>query len=154
MLKSWATLSIHIFVDTIKLIMIDPVGLAASVASLAELAFAIASALYKYSGDVKNAPDQSEQLRKELGDLQTICKIVQESVEVETKGLPEALGTQVVAFKATLDMMLKRAAIEKTSGLRRLKWPFTKSENVEYIIKIERFKSTLNLIVNIDQTYA
>lgn len=133
--------------------MVDPVGLAASIASLAELAFAIASALFKYSMEVKAARDQSDELRKELADLQIVCKTVEETVKVETKGLPKALESQVVTFKATLEIMLKRTAPEKSSGLRRLKWPFDKSENAEYIAKIERFKSTLHLIVNIEQTY-
>ena len=132
--------------------MADAISLAASIAGLAEIAFRIASALYQYSLDVKSAPEKSEQLRKELGDLQTVCKIVEKSVEVwSSEGLPEALESQVACFKATLENMLQRTAPYKTSGIRKLTWPLSKSEIAEYIANIERFKSTLNLILNTDQ---
>jgi len=133
--------------------MAEAVGLAASIAGLANLTLSVVSALYKYGSDFKSAPAHSEQLRKELADLQTLCKIVEETVKVTTNGLPEALDGQVNGFKTILEAMLERAAIQKSIGLRRLKWPFDKAENAEYITKIERFKSTLNLIVNIEQTY-
>ena len=133
--------------------MAEAVGLAASVGSLASLALSIVSALYKYGSDFKSAPAHSEQLRKELGDLRTLCELVEKTVEVTTKGLPESLDAQIAGFKTTLEDMLKRAAAERTSGLRRLRWPFDKAENMEYIAKIERFKSMLNIILNIDQRY-
>jgi len=133
--------------------MAEALGVVGSIAGLASLALSIVSALYKYGGDVKSAPAQSEQLRKELSELQTISQIVEDSVKVTTKGLPEALEGQVKEFKTTLETMLKRAAREKTGGLRKLKWPFDKTENAEYIAKIERFKSTLHLIMNVDQMY-
>src|SRR5277367_2310793 len=132
--------------------MAEALGIAGSIAGLARLAISIVSALYKYSVDLKSAPEHSEQLRKELGDLQTLCKIVEENVKVTTKGLPESLDIQVAGFKAVLEDMLKRATQGKTSGFRRFKWPFDKAENMEYIAKIERFKSTLILILNIEQT--
>lgn len=133
--------------------MAEALGLAGSIAGLASLSLSVVSALYKYYGDVKSAPAQSEQLRKELSELQTICKIVEDSVSVTTKGLPQALDSQVKEFKTTLETMLKCAAREKTASFRRLKWPFDKAENAEYIAKIERFKSTLHLIMNVDQAY-
>jgi hypothetical protein len=133
--------------------MAEAVGLAASVGSLASLALSIVSALYKYGSDFKSAPAHSEQLRKELGDLRSLCDLVEQNVKVTTTGLPECPDGQVAGFKTTLEDMLKRAAAKRTSGLRRLKWPFDKAENMEYIAKIERFKSMLNIILNIDQRY-
>lgn len=134
--------------------MTDVIGLAASIGGLVDIAFRIASALYQYTLDVKGAPEQSEQLRKELGDLQTVCKIVEKSVKVKSaEGLPEALENQVAGFKAILENMLKRTTPKKTSGIQKLKWPLSKSENAKCIENIERFKSTLNLILNMDQTY-
>jgi hypothetical protein len=133
--------------------MAEAVGLAASIVGLANLALFTVSALYKYGSDFKSAPAHSEQLRKELAELQTLCKIVEETVKLETRGLPETLESQIAGFSETLETMLKRANPEKTSGFRRLKWPFDKVENAEYIAKIERFKATLTLIVNVGQTY-
>ena len=133
--------------------MAEAVGLTASIAGLANLALNIFSALYRYGTDLKAAPAQSEQLRKEMSELQTICKIVEDSVKITAKGLPEALEGQINEFKETLETMLKRATQGTTSGLRKLKWPFDKAENAEYIAKIERIKSTLHLIMNADQTY-
>jgi hypothetical protein len=133
--------------------MAEAVGLAASIASLASLALSIVSALCKYGSDFKSAPVHSEQLRKELGDLRSLCDLVEQNVKVATTGLPECLDAQVAGFKTTLEDMLKRAGAERTIGLRRLKWPFDKAGNVEYIAKIERFKSTLHLILNIEQMY-
>lgn len=132
--------------------MADPVGLAASIVGLGELALHVASALYKFSVDVKSAPEQAERLCKELGDLQTVCRVVEETFRVEAEGLPQALDSQIAGVKQVLEGMLKRVAQEKTSGLRRFKWPFTKLENAEHIAEIERIKSTLTLIVNVDQT--
>jgi hypothetical protein len=133
--------------------MAEAVGLAGSIAGLANIALSIVSSLYKYGVDVKSAPTQSEQLRKELSELQTLCQIVEGNVGVTKDGLPEMLEGQIKEFRRTLEAMLIRAAREKTAGLRRLKWPFDKAENAEYIARIERFKSTLHLIMNVDQTY-
>jgi len=133
--------------------MAEAVGLAGSIAGLASIALSIVSSLYKYGGDVKSAPARSEELRTELSELQTLCKIVEDNVRVTKDGLPEALEGQIKEFRRTLEAMLIRAAREKTAGLRRLKWPFDKAENAEYVARIERFKSTLHLIMNVDQTY-
>jgi len=133
--------------------MAEAVGLVGSIAGLASLALRIVSALYKYGGDVNSAPARSEELRKELSELQTLCKVVEDSVRVTTDGLPEVLEGQIKEFKTTLETMLKRAGRGKTTGLRRLKWPFDKAANAEYIAKIERFKATLNLIMHMDHSY-
>ena len=133
--------------------MAEAVGLVGSIAGLANLALSIVSALYKYGGDVKSAPARSEELWKELSELQTLCKVVKDSARVNTDGLPEVLEGQIKEFKKTLETMLKRAGRENTTGLRRLKWPFDKAANAEYIAKIERFKATLSLIMNMDHSY-
>src|SRR5271170_4024175 len=79
--------SIHIYG---KVFMAEAVGLVGSIAGLASLALSIVSALYKYGGDVKSAPARSEELRKELSELQTLCKVVEDdSLRVTTDGLPE-----------------------------------------------------------------
>jgi hypothetical protein len=45
----------------------------------------------------------------------------------------------------------RRVSKEKASGAARLKWPFTEKENEEFIAQIQRNKTDLIMVPNIEQ---
>jgi hypothetical protein len=55
-------------------------------------------------------------------------------------------------FVDMLVTMQERVKADQTKGIgKRMKWPFCERQNQQFIEKIERYKSTFNLALNIDQ---
>lgn len=125
------------------------VGLAASVVQLADLVFEVFSNLHKYYRDIKSAPANSEQLRRELDTMVDLLALLQESLD---KNLGDRLGasfdSELNQFQSTIQTMLERTTPDRTIGIQRLKWPFKKEENIRYIARIERIKSSFSLAMS------
>jgi hypothetical protein len=128
--------------------MIDPVsaiGLTASAAQLAGLAKDVVGNMWTYFDAVKNAPKLSEQLRQEMAHISTLLDSMDEtfigSVFTDKAPLDE--------FLAILEELNSRVAARKTKGLGRWKWPFTQEENKQLISRIDRYKTTFLLALNI-----
>lgn len=129
-------------------------GLAGSVAGLADLAFKVFSNLHKYYRDVRSAPAQSEQLRRELDAMLDLITVMQETFEANPNELLRpSLAAEVNDFEAMLQDMMRRTQPRNTQGLQRLRWPFREDENKYYISRIERFKLSFSLVMNITQMY-
>lgn len=134
----------------------DPVtviGLVASVAQLAGVARVIVASMCLYFDAVKDAPKNSRELRQELF---TICDLLDSLDDVLTSPstkssfmAPESLKSAITEFQAILEDMKARVAESQTKGVRRLKWPFTKEENERLLSKLQRYKGTFNLALNI-----
>lgn len=138
----------------------DPVtaiGLASGVVQLADLARTTFSALFQYFEDVRHAPKRSRELRRELeslcdilGDLDHV--LASHSAATPFKA-PDSLKSAITDFQGMLESMNARVTESRTKGLGRLKWPFTKEENDRYLIRMERYKSTFNAVLNIKTAY-
>jgi DNA repair exonuclease SbcCD ATPase subunit len=133
---------------------ITVVGFAANVAQLVDLALAVFTNLHKYSRNFESAPKRSEQLRREvnhvvdlLADLQDIFK------KNPNEFLRRSLELEVKELEVLLRELQSRTNPQNTKGFQRLKWPFKEAENEDLIRRIERFKSSFNLAMNISQTY-
>lgn len=95
-------------------------------------------------------PKRSRELRQEMG---TICDLLDSLDDVMTNksqfapsaSIKESLST----FQSMLNEINERVAVSQTTGLKRLKWPFTKDENDRLLSRISRYKETFNLALNI-----
>ena len=133
----------------------DPVtaiGLVAGVAQLAGAARVIVSNMYLYFDAVKDAPKHSQELRRELSIISDLLDSLDDVLASSTTSSftpPDSLKSAIPEFQAILDDMEARVTESQTKGLRRLKWPFTKDENERLLSKMQRYKSTFNLALNI-----
>lgn len=134
----------------------EAVGFAASLEQLAAAAKTAYCTLYMYYEDVRDAPKRSQELRHEMGAIgdqlnHLVALITSDSTSLN---LSEALGTSISEFQIMLDEMNDRVKVSQTKGWRRLKWPFTKDENGRFLSRMERYKSIINLTLNIHTVYA
>lgn len=132
---------------------ITAVGLAASVAQLAGLAKQTFSTVFQYLEDVKGAPERSRELRREL---LTVCDLIHSLDEVLNASSPDSafipldsLISTIPEFKDMLQHLQGRVTEAQTKGMRRLKWPFTKEQNDQYLARVTRYKDTFNLALTI-----
>lgn len=133
--------------------MAEAIGLASALAGLANLTLQIFTNLYQFYEDVRSAPARSDQLRTEVGSLLDLCKVLQDIVEVQNESLKTSLTEHINGFNATLNEMSLRTRPKNAKGVQRFKWCFKAYENMEYISRIERFKSSLNMILHMNETY-
>ena len=136
--------------------MAEVVGLVASVAALAELTLKVFTNLYRYYVDLSLAPESSATLRHELGLTLGIVESLNETVKNDTPSLHSyhrSLEGAVAELIKMLEEMERRVGAEQTRGIRKLKWPFTKQENEQYLATIERYKGTINTAMNTEQLW-
>jgi hypothetical protein len=133
----------------------DPVtaiSLAATSAQLAELAFNILTNVYKYYRNVREAPTRAAELRQELDTLVDLLSTAQDLFE---RNPGQDFGSTLIQVMSGLRGLLTeldaRTRPQRTTGIRRLQWPFGAAENEEIISKLERYKSNLMLRLNLDQ---
>lgn len=134
----------------------DPVsivGLAASTAQLAGLAKDTFTAIFKYVGEVKDAPKHARDLRNEL---LAVCDLVDSldnalNVSSTTSSFnpPASLASAIAEFRGILETIKDRITEVKTRGVRRLTWPFTKGQTEKHLTRIGRYKETFNMALNI-----
>jgi hypothetical protein len=135
----------------------DPVtafGVAASVVQIAELAVNIIDNLSRFYRSVRDAKEQSRNLRQELDTLVDLLAEAQEMIErTQTLKVRQSIQNEIKGMHLWLHKLDKRTKQNKTCGIRRLSWPFQQEENAKIIDRIERFKGTLAAILSIRQTY-
>jgi|SRR5271155_173379 len=130
---------------------VTAVGLAGSVAQLADLARSVVSNMWQYCRAVQDAPNRSRELRLEMC---VICDLLEslENAMINSRfpsTAPVSLKDSINGFQALLNKMKVRIAESQTKGLSRLKWPFTETENKRLISSIERYKGSFSLALNI-----
>ena len=135
----------------------DPItafGVVVNVASLADVAFHVFKEILDYYHEVKSAPAKSRELQDELFAISNVARDMSALVcktSVETHGVitNESIGQ----FRELLKDIEAKIIVPKRSLNKRLKWPFTMKENEEYITRLERFKATFTLALNVYQRY-
>ena len=131
---------------------LDVLDKAASVAGTLSKVF---KALYDYGHSIKDAPEKSQQLQEELFSLSNIARRLEVTLAKATirgtKPIPEE---PVTRFVEMLEEMEEKIVIPEGMSIKRLKWPFSQKENMEYLERIERFKATLSLALNVYQSGA
>lgn len=113
--------------------------------------------------DVKHAKHEVERLANEIRDLQAVFQKLQECFQKPTlaTNLPNSASLQSTTEQALKD--IKRlenildpgngAKVMKRVGKRALKWPLEKKEVNEWVAKLERHKTLLNLALSADELY-
>jgi len=130
---------------------ISAVGLVAGVMQLADLVLRVITNLHNYYRDFEAAPRCSAQLRTELKRLFLVVSNLQELSEAKLRRF--SIEAELKDMVELLQEMLSRITPRHTRGVKRLQWPFKEAENKEFLSRIERFKSSFIIILNITQTY-
>ena len=71
--------------------------------------------------------------------------------EFELENAPTAVTETVSDFTKLMTEMTKRVEIKNAEFWKRAKWPFDEEENEAYLAKLERFKGTLALALQVIQ---
>jgi len=125
------------------------VGLMGSVNELVALSQNIVSSMYQFFEAVKEAPIRSRELREEMGSICGLLESLEGLVASNSQStLLRSLDTTISELHRMLRDMNTRVSESQTRGLRRLKWPFTKTENERLLSRIGRYKETLNVTLN------
>lgn len=129
----------------------------ASVSSLADITAKIFVDLFEYYRAVKQAPKRSAELRNELQSVSCMLDQVKKQFtdvpeNVVSPHVLKSMKHSTEEFEKLLRGLGDRIRREKTNGFQRIIWPFSSSENAEYLTSIERYKSILNLALSIKQT--
>lgn len=132
--------------------------------------FRVASAIYSYSSDVKDAKGDIQQLSNEIfaliGVLERL-KVNQEQISTgkwkdHSKGFShdsDRVSLRHVLQKSLefLQDLLKRLEPPKTrfkAKIQKLKWPFEQKETTQHLQRLERVKTYLILSLMTDEMFA
>lgn len=135
---------------------ISAIGLVASIAQLADLAASISGGLYIYFRKVKQALKRSDDLRKEVLILAAVLEQLKTALQSNPiKNLPSQDRFMESVSELLKTMNAKTSRLELNAGVigKRLIWPFTQKEEEECLSKIERYKSTFNLLLQSAERY-
>lgn len=132
---------------------ISALGLAASAAQVAEYAGNVFINLYRYCQEVKDAPALSAELRDEvaitLSLLNALPSLLSSRSSLSSAHV-SALKTALAGFRRTLEKLENAVQPQATTGVQKLKWPFSKDKNERLIAKIERYKVAFGLALSIE----
>jgi len=131
--------------------MADAVGLAASIATLADLTAQILARMYCYFDEVRKAPEDATQLRGELTSLMVVLKTLEAAMREDTDDLEmrPIVRDCVEGLRTPIEDIQRQTA--KVRGVDRLTWPFKKDRNVLLQSQIEARKATLMLALQKEQ---
>lgn len=144
----------------------DGLSGAASVIAVIQLLDRVATLCHKYAKGVKNAKSDIQRLQGELSRLRTILGDTQKLLQgpngarLETS---QQFGSTLKECSSQLDGMEKKLEAKLNTGrrgkamtglgLRALKWPFESEEANGIIQSLTKFRDTLSVGLNVDQTY-
>jgi hypothetical protein len=122
--------------------MAEALGLAASIASLLQIAAQITQLSYSYISDVRNAPKAQKLYLQELSAFNEVLFRAEQAIqEAEVADLslsrPEALSDDVLG---SIHESLATLQIDLQKRVRRLLWPFQEKELKKYIEYLHRFR--------------
>lgn len=123
--------------------MAEAIGLAASIASILQIAAQITQLSYSYVSDVKNAPKTQKQYLQELSAFTDVLFRAEQAIqEAEATGLlpsrPTSLNDEVLR---DCRKNLSALHLDLEKRLRRLLWPFQEKELKKYIDVLHRFRA-------------
>ena len=151
--------------------MAEVLGLTAIIIAVLQMTSSVITVCYDYSAAVKGAPwelskikAEMESLRSVLQTLEPLAKQAELTNPVAGSRLP-TLGLFLGPLKdclqevERLDKKLKTPSWSDGFGPKRkalvqvLRWPLKEAETKKVLENISRFKDTLALAINVDQTY-
>ena len=134
----------------------------ASVLAIVEISARVASLLFQYANDVKNAKGEILRLQQEVRSMQDICESVQKLLQSPkadnlkaSRRLFDALNDGFFQLRR-LELKIepgKTRATMKRAGITALRWPLN-SRDVEKTVKeLGRCMQLISLALQVDQTY-
>lgn len=134
--------------------LVTTIGVAASAAQLADLAFAIVTNLHKYYRNVKYASARCAELRKELDSLADVLTNVEEMFEQNPEmSSRSTVPNELENVRELLNDLYKKTKPEETVGKKKYAWPFKEKDIEDTFELIERYKANLNTGLNVSQRY-
>lgn len=123
--------------------MAEVVGLAASIASLLQIAGQITQLSYSYVSDIKSAPKTQKQYLQEVSAFTDILFRAEQAIQdAEATGLlpsrPASLNDDVLK---DCHKNLSALHLDLEKRLRRLLWPFQEKELKKHIDILHRFRA-------------
>lgn len=135
----------------------------ATIIAVSELSVKILSLISQYYSDVKHAKRDIERLESEIQSLHAVFKKVQELIQKSS--LAPKFQTSASLIRTTEQALIDVTGLERQLeheigakpmsrvGKSALKWPFAKKEVNEWVAKLERHKTSLDLALTTDQRY-
>ncbi|KAF4436977.1 hypothetical protein FACUT_6014 [Fusarium acutatum] len=125
--------------------MAEAVGLAASVIAIIDLSAKVATLCFQYSTAVRNARADVAHLQSRLNDLDACLRGVHRVLHgPNNQALPIS--------RELIDSLDGSRKTMRRLGLRALKWPFDSTEVSGIVANLERYKQTIMLCLQVDQT--
>jgi hypothetical protein len=108
---------------------------------------------------MSKTPTQAIQLRREMKGMNSIVGEMRFTLQTDPSGIsPQNIASFDDALKSSIDMLEemiekidKSSNAKQTEGIRRLKSPFKNKEIQQYINKIQSFKTTITLALQVEQ---
>ena len=151
--------------------MAEALGLVASIVAVLQITSSVISVCYDYSAVVKGTPWELSKTKAELESLRNVlqtleplakqAELTSTTVDTKLQTLNLLLGPLQSCFGEIehLEKRLKSPSWSDGFGPRRraiiqaLQWPLKEAETRKALENISRFKDTLVLAINVDQTY-
>ncbi|KAI5838991.1 hypothetical protein DFP73DRAFT_243697 [Morchella snyderi] len=138
--------------------MAEVVGFIASIASLVQITAKVYGLMHIYVVGVNRADKDRQELLEELNTLSLLVVHLQDEVRENWEGSPALQKLcsregmlQGFALECALELTKLEARFnQKNRFLGRLKWPLQAGETKEYVAKIERFKSAVDVALGLD----
>ncbi|EWY97447.1 hypothetical protein FOYG_02287 [Fusarium oxysporum NRRL 32931] len=141
--------------------MAEAVGLAASVIAIIDLSAKVATLCFQYSTAVGNARADVAHLQSRLNDLDACLRGFHRVLHgPNNQALPisrelidslDGCKSELAQVQNRLDPGKARKTMRRL-GLRALKWPFDSKEVSGIVANLERYKQTIMLCLQVDQT--
>jgi hypothetical protein len=141
--------------------MAEAIGLAASVIAVIDLSAKVATLCFQYSTAVGNARADVAHLQSRLNDLDACLRGVHRVLHgPNNQALPisrelidslDSCKSELAQVQNRLDPGKARKTMRRL-GLRALKWPFDSKEVSGIVANLERYKQTIMLCLQVDQT--
>ncbi|CDM32991.1 unnamed protein product [Penicillium roqueforti FM164] len=139
----------------------DLLSSAASVVAVIQLTGSLVKICGGYIQEVNNARDEINKLQRAISGVQGILQDLDKLLQSHSNTLPASSRlvsnitdclSDLRALEAKLDPGRGKTLMRKM-GLRALKWPLKHTEMEAIVQNLERYKSSFNLSLQLDQTY-
>lgn len=136
---------------------------AASIIAIVDMTAKVATLLFQYSKEVKNAREDIDRVRRQVDGLKKASESVQQLLKgpngsklQASKNLDETLRSslsQLGRLQQRLDPGKTRKTMSRV-GIRALKWPFDSNDIAKIIQDLDASAHAISLGLQADQTYA
>ena len=135
----------------------------ATAIAVSTLSAKILSLIWKYYSDVKHAKSDIERLASEIQGLHAVFQNVQGLIQKNSlaKDFPTSASLIETTKQALTDIKELKRQLDPGTGAKTmsrvgkcaLKWPLAKKEVDDWVAKLERHKTLLDLALTTDQRY-